>query len=227
MQKSRNAAAENEHALSRLQPRKPLAAHDTGKGLDKYALIERDVVGEDEDTAVDIQGGDAQVLAEPPRVVIGRVQCLAGRVAPLETVMAGIAGDVMGDENAVAGPVALNTGALFDDDPADLMAEDDGGLLDPVPLHDVAAADAAGHHLDEQLPRCDPGNGPFFDPDVMVVVVDGYFHGFNGSLASLSTLFRGKLHKARVSGFGARVSGMKKSVQYNNSQYLRTLHPIP
>ncbi|MCK7469335.1 MAG: hypothetical protein MZU91_15225 [Desulfosudis oleivorans] len=66
MQKPRNAAAENEHALSRLQPSEPLAAHNTGKGLDKYALIERDVVGQDEDPAVDIQGGDAQVLAEPP-----------------------------------------------------------------------------------------------------------------------------------------------------------------
>jgi hypothetical protein len=161
---------------SRLQPREPLTAHNTGKGLDKYALIERDVVGQDEDTAVDIQGGNAQVLAESPRVVIGGVQCLAGRVAPLETVAAGIAGDVMGDENAVAGPVTLHTGTLLDDDPADLVAENDGGLLDPVPLHDVAAADAAGHHPDEQLPRCDPGNGPFFDADVTVVVVDGDSH---------------------------------------------------
>ena len=172
--------------MTGLQARKPLAADHTGQRLDEHALVEGDAVGEDENPAVDVQGGDTQVLAESSRVVIGRVQRLAGRVAALEAVVACIAGNVMRNKDAVSGPVALDAIAFFDDHPGNLVPEDDGRLLDPVPLHDVAAADAAGHHLDEQFPRTDLRYGPLFDPHVMVVVVDGYFHGLNNSLSFLS-----------------------------------------
>ena len=204
VQQTRDAAAENEHAVAGLKPRKPLAADDTGQRLYKYTLLKTHGLGQDENASIDVQRGNAQVLAEPPGVVIGRVKRLAGRVAALEAVEACVTGDMMGYEHTVPDPVALDSGACLDDHPCDLVPEDDGRLLDPVPLHDVAAADAAGRHLDQQLPRTDPRNGSLFNADVMVVVVNGYLHGLSG----LSGLFGLSGHGA--TGIGSRGSGRKK-----------------
>ena len=60
--------------------------------------------------------------------------------------------------------------------PAQFVALDQGGPGEAVPLHDVAAADAAGLDLDQDLAGTGRWGGDLLDPDVPVVVPHGYSH---------------------------------------------------
>src|SRR3972149_10032991 len=90
--------------------------------------------------------------------------------------MAGIAGHVVGRGDPVAYLVLRDPLADRRYGPRDLMSQDRGRLMDPVPLQDVRAADAAGVdlHQDFSVPNLRPR--PFFHADVPVVVIDGNAH---------------------------------------------------
>jgi hypothetical protein len=56
------------------------------------------------------------------------------------------------------------------------MAQDQGGFVDAVPFHDIAAANTAGFNPYQDLSRTDFRTWHFFDPDIPVVIVQGYTH---------------------------------------------------
>ena len=179
------------------QAGKPLAPNDTGQRLDEHPLIEGHAAGQDENAPIHVEARHPEVFAEPAGVVVGRVERLASRMASPETVMTGVAGDMVGYEDTVTGLVPPHSLARFDDHPGDLVAQDNRRLPDPVPLHDVAAADAAGDHPDEQLPGADLRHGPVLDPNVAIAVVDGYLHRREGPVFPSPSCF-----SSRDSGIG-------------------------
>jgi len=83
----------------------------------------------------------------------------------------------MSHDHVVAFLEPVHTGPGLNDSPGDFVAQDRGSFLDPVPLHDVAAADAAGLHLDQQLTGPDLRDRQLLHAHVVVVVVHGDTHG--------------------------------------------------
>ena len=123
--------------------------------------------------------GDPQVLGKTARgEVVLRMKGFAGRVESVQAVVTLIAGHVMGREHPVSDLELLDIFAHFDHVPGQLVSQDQRGLLDPVPLHYIAAADPARPDLDQQIPIPDFGNGLLFHPDIPVVVVHPYLHRF-------------------------------------------------
>jgi hypothetical protein len=94
-----------------------------------------------------------------------------------KAIVAGVAGDVMGDRDSVPNPELRDVLSFLDDFSGDFVTENPGGLLDPIPLQDIAPADSAGHDSDQEFVGSDPGNGPFLDPDVVIGIIHRHAHG--------------------------------------------------
>src|SRR3972149_2804651 len=90
---------------------------------------------------------------------------------PGPAIAACAAGHMVRGKNSVADAEILDAIAHFDNFPGDLMAQHQRRLLDAVPFHQVAAADAACANTHEQLTGTDPGNWEFLKAKVPVVVV--------------------------------------------------------
>jgi hypothetical protein len=80
----------------------------------------------------------------------------------------------MADKNPLARLVSVRLG--FDDISGNLMAEDAGSLLNAVPFHGIRAANPAGPHFDQNLPRPDLRYGKFLQADIVIVVVFRDYH---------------------------------------------------
>jgi len=95
-------------------------------------------------------------------------------IAPIpgKAVVAGIARHMVRYRHPLPCLEACNARACLDYRACYLMAEHDRGLLNPVPLHYVAAADAARFNLDERLARPDGWPWPILDPDIFIIIVD-------------------------------------------------------
>ena len=99
------------------------------------------------------------------------MQGVAGRLIVFPAIFAVITRHMMADKNPLADPVLVRLG--LNDLAGDLMAQNPGRLLDPVPFHHVGAANAAGPHPDQNLPRPDLGRGEFLQANIVIVVVFG------------------------------------------------------
>ena len=82
------------------------------------------------------------------------------------------AGHMMGNKNAVANFERFDFCADFVDDACSFVPKHYWRFGNTVPFDDVAAADAACHHLKQRFVFADLWDGHFFDSDVMVIVVD-------------------------------------------------------
>jgi hypothetical protein len=91
-------------------------------------------------------------------------------------IAASHARDVMGDKNPLADVKALNIGAHGSDFTGDLVAQNERRFLDPVPFHQVRAANAARVNTNQKLARADHRDGHLFDSHIPVVVVHGDTH---------------------------------------------------
>src|SRR5512145_2371608 len=94
----------------------------------------------------------------------------------VETIMACIAGYVMSRADPVASPVGGNPLPGRHYLAGDLMSKDDRSPSRPVPVHDIAAADAAGPDAKKQFPRPRHRHGHFFDPDVSTAEIPCDLH---------------------------------------------------
>jgi hypothetical protein len=83
---------------------------------------------------------------------------------------------MVGDEDPVADFVAIHPFANLDNLSRHLMAEHPGGLLHPIPFHDIASADATGQYLDQQFPWSDLRGWHFLQPYIPVVIIHGHSH---------------------------------------------------
>jgi hypothetical protein len=104
------------------------------------------------------------------------VERLAAGLLVVEAVAAGVAGDVVVRGDAVADVVLRHPLADLDDVAGDLVAQDDGRLLDPVPFHYIRAAYARGADAEQYLARAGRRLRPVLDADVGILVVDGCLH---------------------------------------------------
>jgi hypothetical protein len=88
------------------------------------------------------------------------------------------AGHLRSDKYPVAWFVSAYTIADRHNLRADFMSLHERRSREPVPFHDIAAADAAGNNLDQHLPRSGFRGRYFFYPNVFVIVPAGNFHFF-------------------------------------------------
>jgi len=95
LQKPGHSAADDKHALSRLEAHDALRAEDARERFDECAFFIGYFVGKRKDTAVDVQRGHAYILGEASGKIVRGVQCLAGGVVAGQAVMASIAGYVV------------------------------------------------------------------------------------------------------------------------------------
>src|SRR5659263_274553 len=91
-------------------------------------------------------------------------------------VMAGHAGNMMGDGDPVACTEAGNALPHLHDLAGDLVSQYQGNLAGAIPFHDVAAADATGLDAHEQLAGTDLRPRHLFQPQVAVAVIHRYAH---------------------------------------------------
>ncbi len=120
-----------------------MASKDTGDRFHEGGLLEADGVGQHEHSPVDVYRRHSRELGQAAGVDIGVVQSLAGRFVTPMAVVAGVAGDVVRHGNAVARFVALDALPHLRYHPPDLVTQDEWGAVNAIPLHDVAAAQAA------------------------------------------------------------------------------------
>jgi hypothetical protein len=90
--------------------------------------------------------------------------------------MTGVAGNVMGHESPVADFIVQYVFPCLDNLTRNLMAQHQGRFADTVPLHDIAAADAARHNLDQQFAGADLWHRHFFQLHLPVIVVHCHAH---------------------------------------------------
>ena len=84
-------------------------------------------------------------------------------------MVAGIAGHVMGDEDAVSGFDVGHEFSGLDNDPGRFVAQHQRRTLDAVPLQKVGPAETAGHDLDHDIAVAGFGLGTLFHPDIAVL----------------------------------------------------------
>jgi hypothetical protein len=67
----------------------------------------------------------------------------------IQTVLAGITGDMVGNEDTITHLVLIHPFTNLNDLSCDLMTEHPRSFLNPIPFHDIATADTTSYHLDQ------------------------------------------------------------------------------
>ena len=135
-----DAAPHDEHGVPRSQPCDPLPPYHTAQGLDEGRVFVGDLLAELEYAPVHVDRGDPDEFAEASGIKVRRLQGLAGAVVPVHAVVARVAGYVVGNRNPIARAEGLHIFADLDHFARHFVAQDQGGLVEPIPLHAVAAA---------------------------------------------------------------------------------------
>ena len=91
------------------------------------------------------------ILCEAAWVIVGCVQCVAGCVVSSLAVATLVAGNVMGNKNAVADFDVLDLAANFVYDSCGFMPKHTWRLGNTVPFYNVAAAYAACHNFKQHF----------------------------------------------------------------------------
>jgi hypothetical protein len=99
-----------------------------------------------------------------------------GRVMPAFTIIALHTGRLGRNKHPVSRIIFIDRLPDPNNLSADLMPRHQRCPGQAVPFHDIAATNAAGHHLDQHLIRTGRRCWDFFDPDVLIIVPFGDFH---------------------------------------------------
>ena len=152
----------------------PQAPDPAGQGFDHGAFEIGHLIRQDIDPIIHIDLGHPDKFTVAAGIIIAGMQGIAGRLIVFPAIFAVITGHVMADKDSLAGVVLVRLG--LDDVAGDLVAQNPGRLLKPVPFHHIGAADAAGADLDQNLPRPDLRDGKLLQANVVIVVVFGDQH---------------------------------------------------
>ena len=68
---------------------------------------------------------------------------------PVQTVSAGIAWNMVGDKDPITDFISFYLFTDLNNLSCNLMTEHPGSLLNPIPFHDITAANATGQYLDQ------------------------------------------------------------------------------
>jgi hypothetical protein len=79
-------------------------------------------------------------------------------------------------EDSVTDAEISDTVADLDDLSGNLVAQDQGRFLDPIPFHQVTAADPARPNTHQQLTDANFWDEHLFKPHVLIIVVHGHPH---------------------------------------------------
>jgi len=66
----------------------------------------------------------------------------------VQAILAGITGNMMGDEGPITDFIIFYLFANLNDLSGNFVTENPGSFLDPIPFHNIAAADATCQYLD-------------------------------------------------------------------------------
>src|SRR3989337_1314102 len=106
--------------------------------------------------------------------------------------MTGITWHVVGCRYPVADFVLSNTLTNRRNLTRNLMAKDKRRLMNPVPLHNITAADPTRHDPHKHFTGADLRNRHLFNPDVPVVIIHCYAHRLqNISICPKKNLYPG------------------------------------
>jgi hypothetical protein len=83
---------------------------------------------------------------------------------------------MVGCNNPIPFFVTVNPLADFSDFSGNLMAKHQRGLLNPIPFHHIAAANATGFYAHQEFTRAYLGRWDLLYPDVVVLVIHGHTH---------------------------------------------------
>ena len=153
-----------------------MRAQYTGQGLRKCGFLKGNLVWNGIYTAIYIDGRQSHILGKAAGIKIGAAKGITDRVMAAETKTAGIARDMVGCNDTIPLLVEINPFPHFNNLSGNLVAEYQWGLVDPVPLHHIAAADAARLYPNQEFTRAYLWSGDLLLPDVLVVVVHGNAH---------------------------------------------------
>ena len=190
MQQTRNAATEHRNAVPCFEAGLPLRSHNARQRFDKYPFLVGHLIGQKKCAAIDVDRRHAEILCKTAWVEIGGVEGFAARVISRETVMAGVAGHMVGDEDPVPLFEAADVATCLGNIAGYFVSQYERCLFDPIPLHDVAAANATGEHLDKQLVGTDFRFWHLLQSEVAVVVVHCNPHALTPAHLGSSKLCR-------------------------------------
>ena len=163
-------AADHEQPRLRAHPRAVEPAHDAGQRLDQRRGLVADVVGQHQQIERGVQRRHQDELREAAGLDPRGLELGAQRLAPAGAVVAVAARHVVVHEHPRAR--LGQPGARLHHHARGLVAEHGGRLLRRVPVHEVAAADAAGAHRHQHLAWARTRDGPLLDPDLAAGEVD-------------------------------------------------------
>jgi len=176
MQQAGYAAADHEHGLTRGDAAEALRAHHARERLNERTFVESHAIGNAQRAELDIDLRHADVFGESTGIEMSRAQQVADRLVSRQTVTAFPAGHMVRSKNPIAGFKVFDPFPNFSHFTGNLVTQNQRRLLDPVPFHKIAAADAARAYANQQLTRVDLRNRQLFEPHVPIVVVHRHAH---------------------------------------------------
>ncbi len=169
---TRHARADDQHGVPLADAGLALPAQRAAERLHHAAGVVRNLLRQRENAVLHIDGRHAHELGEAPGVEAGSPQHVAHGLATAGAVPAGQARHVVGRDDPI--PHVKPVGTLTDrhHPPADLVSQHQGRLRHPIPLHQIASANAARGDLEEQLALVQGGDGARLEPQVVIVAID-------------------------------------------------------
>ena len=173
-------------------------AHDARQRLDERPFLVRHRVGKGEHAVRNAFFEEPDVLRKAARLNVLVPHLLASGLVAVEAGSTFHAREMMNHHDAVAGLAGADRFAHGDDISRDFMAGVDAAhprdRRPAIPLHGIAAADAAGVNPHQDFGRADLRNGLFSHAYVVGSVVEAELHA------------RGKRHPRLPSPAGAAVN---------------------
>jgi hypothetical protein len=147
-----------------------LPAQDAGKRFYECCILVGNFIRQQEYTAVHINGWQPNILGKTAGVKVCLTQCITNGGMPSQAVMTRVAWDMMCRRYSVTLFVALHSIAHSRNLAAYFMTQYQRGPVQAVPLHHIAAADAAGLYTHQKLTGTDLRGRPFLYPHISVAV---------------------------------------------------------
>ena len=91
-------------------------------------------------------------------------------------IVASIAGDMVGDEDAISGFNRGHESSGLDDNAGWLVAQHERRFFYAVPFQKIGTAEAAGHDFEHNVPVAGLRFRTFFHPYITVAIIDADFH---------------------------------------------------
>jgi hypothetical protein len=157
-----NPAAEYKNALPGLQLRCPESTENTAKRFMKSGFLIRNAIRNEESSPIHINSRKTYKFCKTSWIKICSAEGIAGRMVPCQAVRAGVAGNMVGRDNAVSFFKFIYAIPHLDHLTGHLMPKDKRRFMETVPFQNITAADPAGVDFHEKFPRPDIGYRDFF-----------------------------------------------------------------